>query len=76
MRDVIHEIIEPVVKKASEDRESQLTLVRKSEMHNKRLDQLENIVLKTGKKSTAFDEIHNKFVSIEGDRKKYQVKCD
>jgi len=45
-------------------------------MHNKRLDQLENIVLKTGKKSTAFDEINNKFVAIEGDRKKYQVKCD
>jgi hypothetical protein len=71
MRDVIHELIEPVIKRASEDREVSLGLQRKTELATKRLDQLENIVLKTGKKNTVFDEINQRFVGIEGDRKKY-----
>jgi hypothetical protein len=33
MRDVIHELIEPVIKRASEDREVTLTLQRRSELH-------------------------------------------
>lgn len=76
MRDVIHELIEPVMRKATEDREQMLTIRRNQENDEKRLDQLESAVLKTGRKATVFDEIQQKFVDIEGDRKKQQVKVE
>ena len=76
MRDVIHELIEPVMRKATEDREQMLTIRRNQENDQKRLDQLESAVLKTGRKATVFDEIQQKFVDIEGDRKKQQVKVE
>jgi hypothetical protein len=71
MRDVIHELVEPIVKKAAEDREKMLSLQRGQENDGKRIDQLESAVLKKGRKNTVFDEINQRFIDIEGDRKKH-----
>jgi hypothetical protein len=38
MRDVIHELIEPIMKRATEDREQALTLTRNLGTHGKRID--------------------------------------
>lgn len=57
MRDVIDELIEPVIKRASEDREQALNCQRQITENSKRLEVLEGIVLNTGRKASIFEEI-------------------
>ena len=61
MRDIMQELIEPIIRRASEDREEGLSRETKMAEHNRRLEILEGVVLSTGRKTTIFEQINSRF---------------
>jgi len=64
MRKVVIDLMQPTVAKLNEDRENVAGLRALAESQKNRVDELENIVLKKGSRSTHFDDIYKKFEEI------------
>ena len=57
MRKLIHEMIEPTVKKVNEDRDKMFRLRTEQDASKRRVEELEFAITKTDKKTNVFDDI-------------------
>jgi len=57
MRKLIHEMVEPTVRKVNEDRDTIFKMGRESEMQRKKLEDLEFAIVRTDNKTNVFDDI-------------------
>ena len=76
MRDIMQELIEPIIRRASEDREEGLSRETKMAEHNRRLEILEGVVLSTGRKTTIFEQINSRFQKVISEQKKQEIKTE
>lgn len=64
MRKLIHEMIEPTVRKVNEDRDKIFRLRNDQDMHKRKLEDLEFAVIKTDNKTNVFEDIFRSLAKI------------
>lgn len=64
-RKMVQSLLEPILTKISENKESILLLDKSSKTHNDKISELEFTLHKSNKRSTAFDEVYQKIANVE-----------
>ena len=70
MRKLVHELLEPTLRRAQEDRESVEVMKRTLIENGKRLEPLEFALYKSGNKHSFFDEVSQRIAELEAERAK------
>ena len=76
MRKIIHEIMEPTVKRSHEDREMVMQLKSVVVDHDQRMKPMEFALYKSDEPTDAFEKLHTKMADIEKNRLEDQTKLD
>eukprot|EP00347_Sterkiella_histriomuscorum_P022302 403330961 len=76
MRKLIHEMIEPTVRKVNEDRDKIYKLKTDQDNHKRKLEDLEFAVIKTDNKTNVFEDIFRSLAKLETEIKVEQNRVD